>query len=77
MLNMEDEYPGIAIQGVTGYDENGNHSQINNMTIDEKIEFWQKVMKYGKDRGFSTYFCTWNIFLSTAEGKHGLTDNPA
>ena len=76
MLNMEDEYPGIAIQGVTGFDENGNKIQINDMTIDDKIAFWQKVMSYGRSRGFSIYFYTWNIFLSTAEGKHGLTDSP-
>lgn len=76
MLNMEDEYPGIAIQGVTGYDDNGNAMQVNSMTVDEKVKFWQKVMKYGRDRGFGGYFCTWNIFLSTAEGKHGLTDSP-
>ena len=76
MLDMEDEYPGIAIQGVTGYNENGSTVKINNWPINEKIAFWQKVMKYGKDRGFGIYFCTWNIFLSTAEGKHGLSDNP-
>jgi len=76
MLNMEDEYPGIAIQGVMGYDEKGNDMRINNMTIDEKVAFWQQVMKYGKERGFDSYFCTWNIFLSTAEDKHGLSDSP-
>lgn len=76
MINMEDEYPGIAIQGVTGFDENGKEMQVNNMTIDEKIEFWQKVMKYGRNRGFEIYFFNWNIFLSTAEGKHGITDSP-
>ena len=76
MLNMENEYPGIAIQGVTGYGENDEVIQVNNMTIDEKIEFWRKVMKYGHERGFSTYFCTWNIFLTTAEGKHDLTHSP-
>lgn len=76
MLNMEDEYPGIGIQGVTGFDGNGNTVEINKMTIDQKIDFWQKVMKYGKGRGFDIYFCTWNIFLSTAEDKHGLTNRP-
>ncbi|MBN2088947.1 hypothetical protein JW964_05015 [candidate division KSB1 bacterium] len=76
MLNMEDEYPGIAIQGVAGYGENDETIQINDLTIDEKIEFWQKVMKYGTERGFGIYFCTWNIFLTTAEGKHGLTHHP-
>ena len=76
ILNMEDEYPGIAIQGVTGFDESGNTVQINNWSIDEKIAFWQKVMKHGYKRGFRIFFCTWNIFLSTAEGMHGITDSP-
>jgi len=76
ILNMEDEYPGIAIPGVTGFDEDGNTVKINNWTIDEKVAYWQKVMKYGHDRGFKIFFCTWNIFLSTAEGKYGLTDDP-
>jgi hypothetical protein len=74
MLNMEDEYPGIAIQGVTGYDENGKPIKINNMTIDEKVAFWRNVMQYGRNRGFDIYFITWNIFLSTAKDKHGMTD---
>ena len=73
MVNMEDDYPGIAINGVIGFDEEGNEVQVNAMSIDEKIEFWREVMKYGKGRGFDTYFCNWNVFLSTAEGKHGLT----
>jgi len=76
MINLEDEYPGIAIQGVISYDKNGNEVQVNNLTIDEKVKFWQKVMSYGRDRGFEVYFCTWNIFLSSAEGKHGLTHDP-
>jgi hypothetical protein len=74
MVNMEDQYPGIAINGVEGYDLQGNIIQVNDLSIDEKIEFWKDVMKYGKERGFKIFFCTWNIFLSTAEGKHGLTD---
>ncbi|OYW74433.1 MAG: hypothetical protein B7Z37_17875, partial [Verrucomicrobia bacterium 12-59-8] len=76
MLNMEDEYPGIAIQGVTGFDKDGKDSQINNWSIDKKIAFWQEVMKYGHERGFRTYVFTWNIFLSTAEDKHGIGKGP-
>jgi len=77
MLNMEDEYPGIAIQGVSGFDKNETVVKINNWTIDEKIAFWRQVMKYGRDRGFEIYFVTWNVFLSTAKDKHGLTTDPA
>ena len=76
MLNMEDEYPGIAIQGVTGFDKDGKETQINDWSIDKKIAFWQEVMKYGHERGFRTYVFTWNIFLSTAEDKHGIGQGP-
>jgi hypothetical protein len=75
MVNMEDEYPGIAIKGVTGYDEAGQSVKVNAMTIDEKIAYWRGVMKYGLERGFDIYICNWNVFLSTADGKHGLTDS--
>ncbi|HKL23070.1 MAG TPA: hypothetical protein VJ904_14785, partial [Tichowtungia sp.] len=76
MINMEDEYPGIAIRGVTGFDAEGRPVKINDMTIDEKTAFWQKVMEYGRDRGFSVYILTWNIFLSTAKGMHDLSCDP-
>lgn len=75
MVNMEEEYPGIAIKGVTGFDEAGNERVINDWTIDQKIEYWRKVMQYGKDRGFDIYMCNWNVFLSTAKDKHGITDS--
>ena len=73
LVNMEAEYPGIAIQGVTGFDAAGRSVQVNAMSIDEKIAYWRAVMKYGRERGFDIYILNWNVFLSTAEGKHGLT----
>jgi hypothetical protein len=73
MVDMENEYPGIAIQGVTGFDEAGNSVKVSDLTITEKIAYWRAVMKYGRERGFDIYLCNWNVFLSTAEGKHGLT----
>jgi len=75
MVNMEDEYPGIAIQGVIGFDEAGWSVKVNDLSIDEKIAYWRCVMKHGRERGFDIYLCNWNVFLSTAEGKHGLTDS--
>jgi len=76
MLDMEAEYPGIGIQGVRGFDIDGNVIDINTLTPAEKTAFWKKVMKYGRDRGFEIYFINWNIFLSSAEDKHGLTHRP-
>jgi hypothetical protein len=47
---------------------------VKKMTIDEKIEFWRKVMAYGKERNVRFYMVTWNIFDYGIEGKYGITD---
>ncbi len=44
------------------------------MTIDEKIAFWRKVMAYGKLHNIDFYFVTWNIFTYGTGGKYGITD---
>ncbi len=44
------------------------------MTIDQKIEFWRKVMRYGKERNVDIYFVTWNVFDYGTEGKYGIND---
>ena len=51
-----------------------NYEVIREMTIDEKIEFWRKVMAYGKQRNVNFYVVTWNIFVHGTEGKYGITD---
>jgi hypothetical protein len=77
MIKMA-EYPDVAINNVTGYPDYYNDNDkkgavIKTMTIDQKIEFWKKVMAYAKSRGFSFYLFNWNLFLYGAEGKYGLT----
>lgn len=52
-----------------------NTETLKKMTIDEKIAFWRKVMRYGKDRNVDFYFVTWNIFVNGTEGKYGITDD--
>ena len=44
MIKMAD-YPDVAIQNVTGYD-----GYSKELSIDEKIVFWQKVMAYAHSR---------------------------
>ena len=46
---------------------------VKRMTIDEKIAFWRDVMQMAKDRGVDVYWFTWNAFLHSEEGKHGLS----
>jgi hypothetical protein len=51
-----------------------NPDTLIKITIDEKIEFWKKVMAYGKSRNVDFYVVTWNIFVHGAKDKYGITD---
>jgi hypothetical protein len=51
-----------------------SYEVLKKMTIDEKIEFWRKVMAYGKSRNVRFYVVTWNVFVYGVEGKYGITD---
>ncbi|MBD3268281.1 carbohydrate-binding family 6 protein, partial [bacterium] len=65
-----------SLQG-TGFDAPeilNNVETLKKMSIDEKIAFWRKVMRYGKERNVDFYFVTWNIFINGTEGKYGITD---
>jgi len=50
---------------------------LKKMTIEEKVEFWRRVMQYAHDRGIEVYLFTWNVFVWGAEGKHGITADPS
>lgn len=47
---------------------------VKQLTIDQKIEFWRKVMQYAKDRNIDFYLVTWNIYTYGTGGKYGITD---
>ncbi len=55
--------------------EEDNLETLKTMTIEEKIEFWQEVMAYGKSRNVDFYIITWNIFDYGIDGKYGITDD--
>lgn len=52
-----------------------NTKVIKKISMDEKIEFWKKVMNYGKERNVDVYFVTWNIFTYGVDGKYGIDDS--
>ncbi|WP_136482935.1 beta-N-acetylhexosaminidase family protein [Cognatitamlana onchidii] len=52
-----------------------NVEVLKRITIDEKIEFWKKVMSYGKSRNIDFLIVTWNIFDYGTQGKYGITDD--
>ncbi len=47
---------------------------LKRMTIDQKIEFWRRVMDYARDRNISFGVITWNVFTYGVDGKYGITD---
>ena len=48
---------------------------VKTISIEEKIEFWKKVMAYGKTRNIDFHVITWNIFDYGTQGKYGITDD--
>lgn len=51
-----------------------NPDTLIHITMDEKIEFWKRVMRYAKNRNIDFYIVTWNIFVHGAKDKYGITD---
>ncbi len=51
-----------------------NYEVVKKITINEKIEFWKRVMEYAHNRGIEVYWFTWNIFTYGVQGKYGIDD---
>jgi len=82
-------YPDVALDDVCvttlkcdyrlGRDWNADYWKAENLKvvrkipIDEKIAFWRRVMEHAAGRGIDIYFITWNVYVSGAEGKYGIT----
>lgn len=72
-IEFDEDYPTVATGLVT--DEILAHTEtLKRMTIEEKIEFWRRVMQYAKDRNIDFYIVTWNIYTYGVDGKYGITD---
>jgi hypothetical protein len=65
-----DDYPDVALEGV--YNKAG---KVKDMTIDEKVSMWKKVVGYAYDRGIEIYIITWNIHMNGALDKYGITED--
>jgi hypothetical protein len=69
------EYYDLSGRGFDSPEIVNNVEVLKKITIDEKIEFWRKVMRYAKQRNIDFYVVTWNIFVYGTEGKYGITDD--
>ncbi|EDY85192.1 hypothetical protein VDG1235_4827 [Verrucomicrobiia bacterium DG1235] len=52
-----------------------NTETLLELSIDQKIDFWRRVMAYGKSRNVDFYIITWNIFTYGTDGKYGIDDS--
>lgn len=63
---------------------------LKKISLDDKITFWQNVMRYAKERGVKVYFITWSIWMNSIaptgwyrnqenkkgnEGKYGINND--
>ena len=48
---------------------------LNTMTIEQKIEFWRRVMAYAKSRNVEFWVISWNIFTYGTDGKYGIDND--
>lgn len=72
-IRWEEHYP-LEGKGFDAPEILDNVEILKEMTIDEKITFWRKVMAYAKLHNIDFYFVTWNIFTNGTFGKYGITD---
>ena len=81
------KYPGIAMEDVyrttrmwpdsvhpryAAEDAMDHAELVKSMNMEEKIQLWQRIMRYAKDRGIDIIFITWNIHVDGARGKYNI-----
>ncbi len=70
-----DEYYSTRATGYDAPEIVQNTETLLEISIDEKIAFWRKVMSYAKARNIDFYIITWNIYTYGIDGKYGITDD--
>ncbi len=72
-IQFDEDYPTRTTDIVTPA-MLANKEVVRKLTIEQKIDFWRRVMEYARDRNIAFYLVTWNIFTYGVDGKYGITD---
>jgi len=72
-IQFDEDYP-TRTTGLVTPAMLANKEVVKQLTIDQKIDFWRRVMQYAKDRNIQFYVVTWNVFTYGVDGKYGITD---
>jgi hypothetical protein len=71
-------FPEYFDTRATGYDAEeitANTETILTLTIEEKTDFWKRVMQYASERNIKFFIMTWNIYTYGIDGKYGIDDD--
>ncbi len=72
-IRFDEDYPTRTTDIVTPA-MLANKEVVRKLTIEQKIDFWRRVMQYARDRNIAFYIVTWNIYTYGVDGKYGITD---
>ncbi len=72
-IKFDEDYP-TRTTGLLTPAMLANKEVVKQLSIEQKIEFWRRVMQYAQDRNIGFYVVTWNIFTYGVDGKYGITD---
>lgn len=67
MVSSVMPYSGLGGREMSNDETRGSLVRVKTISIDEKIDFWRKVMDYARDLCIDIYLFTWNIFTFATE----------
>ena len=73
-IKFDEDYP-TRTTGLVTPEMIAAKEVIKTLTIEQKVDFWRRVMAYAKDRNIDFYVMTWNVFTYGVDGKYGITDS--
>ena len=72
-IQFDEDYP-TRTKGLVTPAMLANKEIVKQLTMEQKVEFWRRVMQHAKDRNIDFYVMTWNVFTYGVDGKYGITD---
>ena len=73
-IQFKEKYNGLG-NGFLDEEMLNQTEVLYSLTIDEKIDFWRRVMAYAKSRNIEFWFINWNIFSYGTMGQYGIDDS--
>jgi glycosyl hydrolase family 67 len=72
-IQFDEDYPTRTTDIVTPA-MLASREVVRKLSIEQKIDFWRRVMEYARDRSIAFYIVTWNIYTYGVDGRYGITD---